>query len=53
MDFIVNYFNKVFCRYLMSSFLGHTCAQDLKKEFKEGIEELDMKKMVPNFHGWS
>ena len=44
----MKYFNKdrVVCRYLTSRFLGHTCAEDLKKEFEEGIQELDMKKMV-------
>ena len=41
-------FNKdrVVCRYLTSRFLGHTCAEDVKKEFEESIHELDMKKMV-------
>ena len=39
MDFVVRYFNKdrVTCRYLASGFLGHTCAEDLKKKFKEEI----------------
>ena len=48
MDFFVKYFNKdrVVCRYLTSKVLGHTCAEDLKREFEEGIQELDMKKMV-------
>ena len=48
MDFFVKYFNKdrVVCRYLTSRFLGHTCAEDLKKEFEEGIQEFDIKKMV-------
>ena len=48
MDFFVKYFNKdrAVCRYLTSRFLGHTCAEDLKKEFEESIQELDMKKMV-------
>ena len=48
MDFLLKYFNKdrAFCMYLTSRFLGHTCAEDLKKEFEEGIQELDMKKMV-------
>ena len=48
MDFFVKYFNKdiVVCRYLTSRFHGHTCAEDLKKEFEEGIQEVDMKKMV-------
>ena len=48
MDFFVKYFSKdrVVCRYLTSRFLGHTCAEDLKKEFEEAIQELDMKKMV-------
>ena len=58
MDFFVKYFNKdrVVCRYLTSRFLGHTCAEDLKKESEEGIQEFDMKKMVhismdgPNFN---
>ena len=42
----MKYFNKdrVVCRYL--TFLGHTCAEYLKKEFEEGIQELDTKKMV-------
>ena len=48
MYFFVRYFNKnrVVCSYLTSRFLGHTCAEDLKKKFEEGIQELDMKKMV-------
>ena len=39
MDFFVKYFNKdrVVCRYLTSRFLGHTCAEILKKEYEEGI----------------
>ena len=43
MDFFEKYLNnnRVVCR-----FLGHTCAQDLKKEFEEGIQKLEMKKMV-------
>ena len=36
----------VVCRFLTSWFLGHTCAEDPKNEFEEGIQELDMKKMV-------
>ena len=36
----------VVCRYPTSRFLGHTSTEDLKKEFEEGIQELDMKKMV-------
>ena len=48
MDFIVKYFNKdiLVCRYLTSRFLGHTCVEDLKKEFEEGIQESNMKKMA-------
>ena len=48
MDFIVRYFNKdrVTCRYLTSGFLGHTHAEDLKKKFKEGIKDLEKKKML-------
>ena len=48
MDFFVKYYNKdrVVCRYLTSRFPGHTSAEDLKKEFEEGIQELDTKKMV-------
>ena len=36
MDFFVRYVNRdsVVCRYLTSRFLGHTCAEDLKKESK-------------------
>ena len=47
MDFVVRYFNKdrVTCRYLTSEFLGHTCADDLKK-FEEGIKDLEKKKML-------
>ena len=54
-DFFVKSFNKdrVVCRYLTSRFLGHTCADDPKKEFEEGIQELDMKKMGSSFHGWT
>ena len=48
MDFFVKYFNKgrVVYEYLTSRFLGHTCAEDLKEEYEEGNQELDMKKMV-------
>ena len=48
MDFFVKYVNKekVVCRYISLRFIGHTCAEDLKKEFEEGIQELDMKKIV-------
>ena len=48
MDFFVKFFNKdrVVCRYLTSRFLGHTCSEALKKEFEEGIQELDMREMV-------
>ena len=48
MDFFVKYFNKdrIVCRYLTSRFLGDTSAKDLKKEFEEGIQELDMKNRV-------
>ena len=44
----MKYFNKdrVVSGYLTSRFLGHTCAEDLKKEFEEDIQELDLKKMV-------
>ena len=44
----VKYFNKdrVVCMYLTSSFLGHTCAEDIKTEFEEGIQELNTKKMT-------
>ena len=47
MDFLVRYFNKdrVTYRYLTSGFLSHTCAEDLKK-FKEGIKDLEKKKML-------
>ena len=47
MDFVVRYFNKdrVTCRYLTSKFLGHTHADNLKK-FKEGIKDLEKKKML-------
>ena len=48
MDFSVKYFNKdkLVCRYLTSRFLGHAFTGDLKKEFEEVIQELDIKKMV-------
>ena len=48
MDFAVRYFNKdrVTCRYLTSGILGHTCAGDLKKKFKERIKDLEKKKML-------
>ena len=48
MDFFVKYFNKdrVVCRYITLRFLSITCANDLKKEFEEGIQELNMKKIV-------
>ena len=47
MDFLVKYFNndRIVCRYLTSRSIGHTC-ENLKKEFEEGTQELDMKKMV-------
>ena len=48
MDFFVKYSSKdrVVCRYLTSRFLGHTCAEDVKKKFEKGIQDLDMKKMA-------
>ena len=49
MDFFVKYFNKdrVVCSYLTSKFLGNTCGEEaLKKEFEEGIQVLEMKKMA-------
>ena len=48
MDLVVRYFkkDKVVCRYLTSTFLGHTHADDLKKKFEEGTQHLDMKNMV-------
>ena len=48
MNFFVKSLNKdrVDCRYLTSRFLGHTCAENLNKVFEEGIQELDVKKMV-------
>ena len=48
MDFLVRYFHKdkVTCRYITSGFLGHTRAEDLKMKFKEGIIELEKKKML-------
>ena len=44
----MKYFNedRVVCMYPTSKFLGHTCAEDLKKEFEEGIQQLDMKKWL-------
>ena len=56
MDFVLRYFNKdrVTCRYLISGFLGHTHAENLKKKFKEGVKDLKKMKMpqvsmdVPN-----
>ena len=47
----MKYFNKdrVVCRHLPSRFLCHTCEENLKKEFEEGIHELNMKKMVQVF----
>ena len=48
MDFLVRYFHKdkVTCRYITSGFLCHTRAEDLKMKFKEGIIELEKKKML-------
>ena len=48
MDLIVKYFkeDKVAYRYLTSAFLGYTQAEDLKKKFEEGTQDLKMKKMV-------
>ena len=47
LDFVGRYFNKDkgTCSYLTSGFLGHTHAEDLKK-FKEGINDLEKKKML-------
>ena len=48
MDFVVKYFveDKVVCRYLTSTFLGHTQAEDLKKMFEEGIKDLEPRRMI-------
>ena len=48
MDLLVRYSKKgrVTCRYLTSGFLGHTCIEDQKKNFKEGIKDLEKKKML-------
>ena len=46
--------DRVVCKYLTSRSLGHTCAEDLKQEFEEGIREFDMKEMVQvSMHGAS
>ena len=48
MDFVVRHLNKgrVTCIYLTSEFLGHTCADDMKKKFEEGMKDLEKKKML-------
>ena len=53
-DFVVRYFNKdsVTCRYLTSEFLGHTHADDLKKNFEEGIKDLEKMKMLQISMDW-
>ena len=48
MEFIVRYFNKskVVSRYLTSSFLGYTRAEDLKRNFEEATKDLDKKMLA-------
>ena len=48
MDFIVKYFSKniVVSRYLTLSFLGHTRADDLKRNFEEVTKDLDKKMLA-------
>ena len=50
MDFIIRYWdgntNKVAVRYLGSEFLGHTTAVDLLTHFKQGISQLDPKRLL-------
>ena len=48
MDFLVRYFskNEVVSRYLTSSFLGHTKAEDLKRNFEEAMKDLDKKMLA-------
>ena len=55
MDFFVKYFNndRIVCRYLTSRFLGHTCAEDLKKEFEEGIPRIRHEENSSSFLGWT
>jgi hypothetical protein len=45
---MVRYFKngQVRSRYFTSSFLGHTRAEDLKKQFEEATSDLNMKKLV-------
>ena len=44
----VRYFKdgEVKSRYLSSGFLGHTTAKDLKREFEECTEKLDLKNLI-------
>ena len=48
MDFVVRYFAQgmVKTRYLTSSFLGHTRAEDLKAKFEEAVSDLNVKKLA-------
>ena len=50
MDFIIRYWNgntnKVAVRYLGSEFLGHATAVDLLTHFKQGISQLDPKRLL-------
>ena len=50
MDFIIRYWNgntnKVAVRYLGSEFLGHVTAVDLLTHFKQGISQLDPKRLL-------
>ena len=48
MDFIVRYFSKtkLLSRYLTSSFLGHTVAEDLKRNFEAATKDLDKKMLA-------
>ena len=47
-DSIINYFKEdiVAYRYLTSTFLGHTWAEDLEPKFGEGTQDLKMRKMI-------
>ena len=50
MDFLIRYWNgntnKVAVRYLGSEFLGHATAVDLLTHFKQGISQLDPKRLL-------
>ena len=54
MDFIVRYWDsdtgQDSVRYIGSEFLGHATAADLLTDFKDGIRELDPKRLL---HGWT